>query len=337
MRSLEHVFDRVRDAIKTHHKFVVTTHVNADGDGIGSELGLSRFLVDLGKSVKVLNSTPTPRNYQFLAPNGEIRLFDSQNPMEHLSDAEVIFIVDISKWERLGPMTAVIKNHPAIKICIDHHPLNGNFADVDLVCEDACASGELVLSVIDCMNGNLTQAIAEPLYASILTDTGTFRFPNTNSKTHAAASRLLATNIRSSEIYEQIYERCSPARVKLLGLCLTDLQYLHQGRLAWMMITQAMMRQTGVEPEEVEGFVDIARGIRNVEASLLFLELPDGRVKVSLRSKGEIDVNRYAGRFGGGGHRHASGILMNGPIASAANEVLQHTSELFIVPQKLVS
>ncbi|PWT93185.1 MAG: hypothetical protein C5B54_02265 [Acidobacteria bacterium] len=334
---LETSFERVRQAIHSYRNFIVTTHVNPDGDGIGSELGLSRFLQGLGKNASVLNSTPTPRNYQFLTKNGEVRLFDPQNPTQHLMEAEAIFILDISKWERLGPMKEVIRNHPAIKICIDHHPLNGDFADVNLVCEDACASGQLVLELIDSMNGTLTREIAEPLYASILTDTGTFRFPNTNARTHAAAARLLSLNIDSSQIYEQIYERCSPGRVKLLGMSLCNLEYLHSGRLAWMMVTQAMMRQTGVEMEEVEGFVDIARGIRNVEASLLFLELSDERVKVSLRSKGDIDVNQFAGKFGGGGHRHASGILLNGPIGTAVNQVLQETHLLFQISHKLVS
>lgn len=329
-------FSRTKEAVLSNNRFLITTHVNPDGDGIGSELGLLRFLQGLGKEATIVNSTCTPCKYQFLERRSEIHLYDPRN-CAALTQAEVIFILDISKWERLGPMNPAVRNHPALKICIDHHPLSGDFADVNWICQDACASGELVLRLITEMGGPLTAEIAEPLYASILTDTGAFRFPNTNARTHTAASLLLETGINPAQIYEQIYERCSPARVKLLGMALCNLEYLHSGRLAWTVITQDMLRKTGVEPEEIEGFVDIARGIQNVLASLLFLELPDGHVKVSLRSKGDVDVNAFASRFGGGGHQHASGIMLEGPADAAVNRVLQTTDVLFSMPQKLVS
>ena len=327
---------RTIEAVLSNNRFLITTHVNPDGDGIGSELGLLRFLQGLRKEAVIVNSTCTPIKYRFLEHQSEIHLFDPRNSAA-LTQAEVIFILDISKWDRLGPMNQVIRNHPGLKICIDHHPLSGDFADINWICHDACASGELVLKLITEMGGQLTADIAEPLYASILTDTGAFRFPNTNSRTHSAASLLLETGINPAQIYEQIYERCSPARVKLLGMALCNLEYLHSGRLAWTVITQEMLCKTGVQPEEIEGFVDIARGIRDVLASLLFLELPDGRVKVSLRSKGDVDVNAFASRFGGGGHQHASGILMDGPIDAAVKRVIDASDTLFAVQQKLVS
>jgi phosphoesterase RecJ-like protein len=321
-------FTKTKEAIYANHRFIITTHVNPDGDGIGSELGLLRFLRSLGKEAYILNSTWTPRKYKFLERPSEIFLFDPTDNAV-FDTAQVIFILDISKWERLGPMHPAVQNHPALKICIDHHPLCGDFADINWICQEACASGELVLQLITDMQVPLTQEIAEPLYASILTDTGAFRFPNTNCRTHIAASLLLQTGINPSQIYEQIYERCSPARVKLLGMVLCNLEYMHAGRLASAVVTQEMLIKTGVEPEEIEGFVDIARGIKDVLASFLFLELPDGRVKVSLRSKGDVDVNSFASRFGGGGHQHASGILMHGPIDTAVNSVLEKSHLLF--------
>jgi phosphoesterase RecJ-like protein len=318
--------EKTRDVVLRNQRFLITTHINPDGDGIGSELALARFLQDMGKEVAVVNSTPTPRKYRFLDNSSAIRVFED---VGRLPDADAVFILDISRWERLGNMAQLIRSHPGIKICIDHHPVNGNFADINLICEDACASGELVLRLINSMGYAVTAQIAEPLYASILTDTGAFRFPNTSSQTHAAAAQLLATGIRSELIYDQIYERCSPERVKLLGIALMELQYLHSGRLAWMAITQSMLMQTGVEVEEVEGFVDIARGIRSVEASLLFIELPGSKVKISLRSRGNVDVNCFASQFGGGGHRHASGILMQGALSDVSDQVLKQSASLF--------
>ena len=318
--------EKTRNVILQNQRFLITTHINPDGDGIGSELALARFLQDLGKDVAIVNSTPTPRRYRFLDVTDTIRIFDE---IAFLPEAQAVFILDISRWERLGSMSLLIRNHPGIKICIDHHPPNGNFADINLICEDACASGELVLQLINSMGSDLTPQIAEPLYASILTDTGAFRFPNTSSQTHAAASQLLSAGIRSEFIYDQIYERCSPSRVRLLGVALTRLEYMHSGRLAWMAITQSMLQENHVEVEEIEGFVDIARGIRCVQASLLFVELPKGKVKVSLRSRGNVDVNCFASRFGGGGHRHASGILMEGDLAHIIDKVLQQSAGLF--------
>jgi phosphoesterase RecJ-like protein len=320
--------EKTREVILNHQNFLITTHINPDGDGVGSELGLARFLMNIGKRVSVVNSTPTPRRYRFLDCDNIIQLFDETNG---LPPAEAVFILDISKWERLGNMSQVIRNYPGIRICIDHHPVKGSFADINLICEDACASGELVLRLINSMKGRLTQSIAEPLYASILTDTGAFRFPNTSSETHAAASQLLSAGIRSEVIYDQIYERCSPARVKLLGLALANLQYLHNGRLAWMAITQSMLQETGVEIEEIEGFVDVARGIRSVETSLLFIELPQEKVKISLRSRGDVDVNAFAHGFGGGGHQHAAGILMEGSLTRVVDRILQHSPSLFVL------
>ena len=319
--------EKTREVILHHHHFLITTHINPDGDGVGSELALARFLKGMGKQVAVVNSTPTPRKYTFLDTSNVIRIFEEP---EGLPPAEVVFILDISRWERLGNMAHFIRNYPGIRICIDHHPVQGNFADINLICEDACASGELVLRLINSMNGELTPEIAEPLYASILTDTGAFRFPNTSSQTHAAAAQLLSTGIRSEVIYDQIYERCSPARVKLLGLALSNLQYLHNGRLAWMAISQSMLQENGVDVEEIEGFVDIARGIRSVEASLLFIELSQRKVKISLRSRGSVDVNCFASRFGGGGHRHASGIMIDEPLHEVVERVLQQTPALFV-------
>lgn len=318
--------EKTREVVLNHQSFLITTHIHPDGDGIGSELALARFLQNMGKHVMVVNSTPTPRRYRFLDTSSAILVYEE---LGHLPDAQVIFVLDISRWERLGNMAQLIRTHPGIKICIDHHPVNGNFADINLICEDACASGEVVLRLINSMGNGLTPQIAEPLYASILTDTGAFRFPNTSSQTHAAAAQLLSTGICSEMIYDQIYERCSPARVKLLGMALTQLAYLHSGRLAWMIITQSMLAQTGVEVDEIEGFVDVARSIRSVEASLLFMELPQGKVKISLRSRGNVDVNRFASQFGGGGHRHAAGIMMQGAISVVIDQILRQTQSLF--------
>ena len=165
---------KTRDVVLHHQRFLITTHINPDGDGIGSELALARFLQDMGKEVTVVNATPTPRKYRFLDNSSAIRIFDDNG---HLPDADAVFILDISRWERLGNMAQLIRTHPGIKICIDHHPVHGNFADINLICEDACASGELVLRLINSMGYSVTAQIAEPLYASILTDTGAFRFP----------------------------------------------------------------------------------------------------------------------------------------------------------------
>ncbi|MBI1988017.1 MAG: bifunctional oligoribonuclease/PAP phosphatase NrnA [Nitrospinae bacterium] len=312
----------IAQLIQKHQRFLIATHMNPDGDGVGSEIALALFLKRLGRDVEVCNETPLPRVFGFLDPEGEVEHFDPIRQKGATYSGDVIFILDIANWDRLGAMRDYVMNSSAAKLCIDHHASPGLEGCLNLIDPQACATGELVYDLIRSMGGQPEQRCAEALYVAIMTDTGSFRFQNTTPKTHRIAAHLLEAGADPSYIYQQVHEQSSYGRLRLLGAALVDLKTEEKNRLAWVKVTQAMMQQYGVENDELEGFVELPRSLRGVDLVILFLEAPQGMVRVSLRSKGNIDVHELASRFGGGGHNRASGIHLFAPLDEAIEKVL---------------
>lgn len=313
----------IEKAIEEGRCFLLTTHINPDGDGIGSEIGLGRFLKTLGKEVEIGHESPLPKIYRFLDPEGEIKVFD-QRAFEGLTYAgDVIFILDISSWQRLGSMRDYVKESPARKVCLDHHPSPGLEGCVNLIDTQVCATGELVYDLICRMGGKMDQKTAEALYVSILTDTGSFRYHNTTPKSHLIAAHLIKQGVDPADVYQRVYENSSWERMRLLGVTLSDLHLEEKGQLAWVKVSQDLLQRYGVAMEELEGFVELPRSLQGVEVVVLFTELPDGKVRTSLRSRGRVDVNQLASRFGGGGHLHAAGILLHDSLDDAIKKVLR--------------
>ncbi len=311
---MKDTFEEIRKVIAENDRFLLVTHVNPDGDGIGSQLALHRFLEREGKRSAIISVSPSPENYRFLERDGEIQVYDPETHRELLSRTQVVFILDISNPDRLGKLGPVIRRLDALKVCIDHHVSGDKFTEVDLIDETASSTGELIYKLITGMGGKITPDIAEPIYVSIVTDTGSFRFSNTSSLSHTIASQLVAMGVDPREIYERIYENSSIGRIKLLGLALSELNMAAGERIAWVRITREMMEKTGTTPKDCEGFVDFLRLLKDVEVCFIFIEAAGGKVKVSLRSRGIVDVNKLAGEFGGGGHQHAAGLFVDGDV-----------------------
>jgi phosphoesterase RecJ-like protein len=308
--------------LRQHARFVLTTHVNPDGDGLGSEMGLYHILRQLGKEVTVLNQDEILPKYRFLDPEGVIRSYGKEGNGRAVAEADGIVVLDVSRFERLGPFAGVVRASSAQKIVIDHHPPDGDVFDFSYVNVDACATGELVFTLAGMLGVTLTREIALPLYVSIVTDTGSFRFTNSDPRAHRVAARLLETGIDPSDVFERLFGNSSPERMRLLGRALASIELRAAGRLSVVRITQAMLAETGARAPDAEGFIDTARSIESVEACALFVELPRDRVKASLRSRSSLDVNRIAGRFGGGGHVRASGILLDGAFEETVEKVV---------------
>ena len=329
----KHLLEAVKREIQQRQNFIITTHVNPDGDGLGSQAALARYLrSDRGgkKTVHVLNSNPTPPNYAFLDPNGDVEVFDARRHSHIVNDAQVVFILDISDWERLRDLGKTIRPSNLRTVCIDHHPADKSFADIDLIYPKASSTGELVYELLSALGAIIDQKTAEALYTALLTDTGGFRFSNTSSHTHDVVARLIEAGASPQTVYQNVYESQSPAKVRLFAKALDSLNFEIDGRLVWFAISQNMIRETGAQPRDAEGFADYPRSINGVEVSLMFLETENGKVKVSFRSKGRHVVNGLANRFGGGGHAFAAGALMEGPLAEAINIVLNEAKELFV-------
>ena len=321
-------WQKIRDAIDRHQRFLVTTHVNPDGDGLGAELGLSTYLSSLGKDVRIVNPDTLPARYTFLAQEARYETYDPAAHEAFIESCEVVIVLDISRWERLDALGERLRRRHALTICIDHHPFEANgMADLYGVDLTAAATGQLVYEMVRDRGHALDRRMALGFYVSILTDTGSFRFSNSDPRAHRAAAELLSHALNPSEIYEQVYGNSSLARLRLLGLALSELRTESDGRLLFLVLPQEWLRATGALPSDTEGFVDIARSANGCEGIALFLERDDGRVKLSIRSRGRMNVNRVAAQFGGGGHILASGATHPGPLARAVLEVSQAMRE----------
>ncbi|MDZ7264513.1 MAG: bifunctional oligoribonuclease/PAP phosphatase NrnA [candidate division KSB1 bacterium] len=322
---------KINDLISSHRKFILTTHINPDGDAIGSEMAMADYLRHLGKSVTIINNTPTPNNYHFLDENEEILVYDPDHHYGLAAAADAYIILDISDWERLRKIGQIIKASSAPKLCIDHHHINYQFVDVDIIHEEASSTGEIVFDFLNKNHYPLNPVTARALYTCILTDTGSFRFSNTSARTHTMAAQLLTAGINAREIYSLVYENNSPGKMKLMGEALRNLHFEHEGQLAWFVLTQEMFRACQTTHWDTEGFAELPRSIEGVEVSLMFTELDDTKVKVSLRSKGNLVINHVAEKLGGGGHQFAAGALVNRHLVETIPMVLAEIDQLVFV------
>jgi len=315
-------WDEIRTALDRHQRFLVTTHVNPDGDGLGAELGLCAYLLSRGKDAVILNPDPLPSRYAFLSEEGSYRAYDPDADEDRIEQAEVVIVLDISRWERLGKLGERLRRAPALTICIDHHPFEANgMADLYAVDLGAAATGQLVYEMIRDGGHEVDARMALGFYVSIVTDTGSFRFSNSDPRAHRAAAELLETGLDPNEIYEDVYGNSSLPRLRLLGHALSHLRMVAADRLVFLLLPREVVRECGALPSDTEGFVDIARTARGTEGVALLFEHDDGTIKLSLRSRGRINVNRVAAALGGGGHVLAAGATLEGPLEQAADRV----------------
>lgn len=319
----------IRQFIDRHDSFVITSHVNPDGDAIGSELGLARFLRQLGKRVVVMNSTDMPDVLRFLDPGDEIRVYGERGARAVLDGIDAAIIVDVNNWEHLGHIGRALQALSVPRACIDHHQGDvPGFAETTVSDTSAAAVGLLILELIRAMNGTLTPDIAEPLYAAIVTDTGTFRFSNTDARTLRAAADLTEAGASPFEMHRKVFGSKSWGAGRLLGPVLSTLESVAGGKVAVISATLEMVNNAGATYDDMDGYVDVVRAIRGVELVAFFKETTEGDIKVSLRSNGAVDANAIAKRFGGGGHTMASGMRLPGPMQRAIDDVVSECSRL---------
>lgn len=308
--------------VKSAQSFVLTSHMRPDCDAIGSEIGLALALKSLGKTVRIINGDAVPPHIAFIDPKHQTLVLDRDvSAAETASD--VLIVVDTSAWGQLGPMADVVRNSKARKIVIDHHVSQDDLGAVVFKETTSESTGRLILEAIDALGVPLSAQIAMPLFAAIATDTGWFRFASVSEATLAATTRLVAAGARPSEIFAELYERNSLARLLLQGRILTNVKSHDGGRLLTTAITQQDLRDVGAEPTDTEDVINRLLSVAGTEAALLFLELGPMETKVSLRSRSTLDVNQVAAQFGGGGHRAASGVRYPGPLKEAEQNIIK--------------
>jgi phosphoesterase RecJ-like protein len=300
----------------------LTTHVNPDGDGLGSEAGLLHFLRARGVDAVVTNPTPTPPRFAFLFDDlpGADRTAEA---VKELRRADVIVVLDISDLGRLGMLSETVRTRGVPVACIDHHVSEGELpAGPRYVDPAAAATGELILELAEANDWPITEAAARGLYVAILTDTGGFRFSNTRPQTLRVAADLLEAGVDPEEIYLEVYARAPEGRPRLFAEALQTLVVEPEYGLAWVTVPPGAIERLKVTSDDLDGVVEFPRSIEGVRMALLFREVSQGRIKVSLRSVGNVDVAAFAKPFGGGGHTKAAGLALHGSLAEVQATVL---------------
>jgi phosphoesterase RecJ-like protein len=310
------------ELVRRHQRFLLTTHIRPDGDGLGSMLALADVLEapPLGKTVQMTVASVFPPRYDFLDPDRRIRRFEP--PGDAYRDAEAAIVLDTGTWNQLGDFGNLLRTLPVEKVVIDHHLTQDDLGALRLVDTTAEATGRLVFEAITALGGPIPASAAHALFVALAMDTGWFRHNNTTPATFALASELVRAGARPTEAYECLFEQSTLGRLKLTGLILSRLQVTHGGRVAHTEIRRDDYAATGATPQDSEDLVNYTRGLAGVEVGLFFMEQPRGGVKVSFRSRQRIDVARLAERFGGGGHRLASGAILETTLDEARTRVL---------------
>lgn len=306
----------VLNHIRRFDRFVLTSHARPDGDAVGSVLACSELVRRLGKQADVVLSDGVPFIYRLL-PFADRVIHAREVDGEY--QAAIILECDSVQRTRVEGLEG------RFLINIDHHRSGKPFGDVNWIDPTACATAELVFRLAREAGVKLTREMATCLYTAVLTDTGSFCYPGTNERTFALAQALVRAGADPVKLAEHVYFSSPTSKMRLLGAALSNLHREHG--LAWMFVTREQLDRAEAEDEDAEGLVNYALGIAGVEAAAFFRELEGGKWRVSLRSKGIIDVAAIAERFGGGGHECASGCALDGPLSVASERILAQLRE----------
>ena len=313
--------------LKRDMRVALITHVNADGDGTGSEVGLWHLLTARGIKAAITNPTPYPDRYRFLLDGVEPADKTSQ-AIKHVQRADAIVVLDISDLSRLGHLGPAVAASGVPVLCIDHHATDGTLPPGPrLVDPTACATGELVYDLSQANGWTLTKGAARALYVAIMTDTGGFRFSNTSPRCLQVAAHLLQHHLDPEELYSSVYATATEGRIRMTGEVLETLVVEADRGIAWVTVPLGALERHGVDSDDLEGVVEFPRSIRGTRLALLFRQLANGRIKVSFRSVGDVDVAKLAAQFGGGGHRKAAGASLPGTLSEVQHTVLRAARE----------
>jgi phosphoesterase RecJ-like protein len=314
--------ERLAPELIAGRRVAISTHLNADGDGCGSESGLARLLAAQGLVPRIVNPTPWPDMFDFLL-GGDVDDQTSRGS-KALRDIDLLIVLDISDVKRLGNLTETVRALAIPKLVIDHHEPSSDPAGSVVVSDTrACATAELVYDLAIVLGWEITPAVARSLYTGMLTDTGGFRFSNTSPRCLSVAGQLLAFGVDPEEMYTRIYASAPAGRVRLMAEVLGTLEVDEALGLSWLTMGADALEKHRVKAEDLDGIVEHARSIAGTRMALFFRDLGHGKVKVSFRSVGGTDVNVFARRFGGGGHAKASGAMLPGTLDQVRDLVVE--------------
>ena len=315
--------------IDARDRFVFTTHMTPDGDGLGSELALCRFLRGRGKDVRIINCSSVPEDLRFLVRTGEVITFQKGRHESELRDAGAVVAFDLGGAGRLGRMEECVRASGGAKALLDHHIFENDLFDTLYVDTQVSSSAELTYRLIQRMGGRIDHSLAEPLYIGLVQDTGSFNYNSTSPFVHRMAAEFLEAGVDPYRIWKKIACQKPFGRVRLLGLSLSRIEMLAQGRVAGVDIDLDYLRNNGGEVRDAFEVVNHFLTIRGVEIGVLALQIGTKKVKFSMRSSGRHDVHAIAAEFGGGGHRFAAGFTVEGhEVSDIYREILNRAVDL---------
>ena len=321
--------NQIISQLKKSNHVLLATHINPDGDAIGSLIALGLALNALNKKTTLYNESPIPVAYHFLPWVNHI-----ERHIDGVSSFDTAIILDCSELKRIGKAGLTVSRIPVI-INIDHHITNTGFGDFQLVDTFACATAQILYRLLRRMDISISRDMAVSIYTGILTDTGSFRFSNTNRAAFEISGEMVRLGVDPYHVAQHLFGRYSFGRTKLLNLALDSIEITDNGKFSLMTLTKEMFEATGTQAEDSEGFIDYAGSIKNVKVAAFIKEEDNfkgasqqNRFHVSLRSDGTVDVAKIAVSFGGGGHFSASGFDIEATLPDVKNKIFSLAGKL---------
>jgi phosphoesterase RecJ-like protein len=324
-------FQKAADLINASSNVLITAHTRPDGDACGSIRALCDMLTALGKKANPILLSPLSDWYEFLFPV-KVPVLGNDVTNEQLASGEfgtfdLVIIVDTNSYVQLPEFDNWLKQNSVPVLVIDHHVTGDGLGDIELVDSTAAAAGEIVYELLKFASWPITTEMAEALFVAFATDTGWFKFSNTDSRMFRYAAELVDRGAQPASIYRRLYQNVSPARIKLMTRMLESLVLYHDDQVAVQVIMRKDFDETGATGRDTENLIDECQRIGSVDVAVLLVELADGGFRGSLRSKGKVDVRQIAQRYGGGGHTMASGVNLPGPVETAKEMILSAAAE----------
>jgi len=323
-------WNKVDEVISAAKRIFLTTHENPDGDGLGSEVALYHHLVEIGKEVKIINCSPTPGIYDFLNLDSCIETFKQDSHLEWIKNADLAIVFDVGDFKRVREIKSLIKEYDIPVMNIDHHPHPDNHGfSYNIVDTKSAATGCMVRSYLnEARKMPLTKQMCEGIYTAVMTDTGCFKYSNTDTYCHSIAIECLEKGVDSNFIYQKIYENSSKTRISVLGEMISNIKYDLDGQFAWSIVTNDTMKKYQASKNDLDGFPDFIRSIKGVQVAFVIYEVSKDICRINFRSKGKFTVNNIAKFFGGGGHAFASGAVVKESLDKAENHIISNCKKM---------
>lgn len=318
-KIIDENYSKIAEKLSSLKHVLITSHINPDGDNIASVVALGAGLELLGKSVTLVLVSPVPHIYKFIS--GSERIVDFKKLDEERPNFDCAMVLDVGSLKRVGE-TVDLRKYTKLVMNIDHHVKTENCGDISFVDSSYSSTAEIIYNLLTDLGVKITPEIAEALYVGIMTDTGGFQFQNTTASAMKAVSELIALGASPEKISQKVYFSNRAAKIVLMGKVLSTLKFDPSGKIGWITATKEVIDECGANSDDLENVINNLTSIETIEVAILFRDLHDGKIKLSLRARNSVDVQKFALKYQGGGHKKASGMVLDATLEDAVNRVI---------------